>query len=96
MDQAAMIERTEAEQEALASAARESMRRQIVELLRMRDLLGSPELEACPRCGDCLIIVSQAATWVRDPKTRERVCAPCGTEQAILGLLFPDEIGGEG
>ncbi len=96
MDHAAMVERTEAEQEALASAARESMRRQIVELLRTRDLLGSPELEPCPRCGDTLILVAQAATWVRDTKTRDRICAPCGTEQAILGLLFPDEIGGEG
>ena len=91
-----MVERTQAEQEALAAAARESMRRQVLELLRTRNLLDSPDLEDCPRCGERLIIVAQAATWVRDTKTRERICAPCGTEQALLGLLFPDEIGGEG
>lgn len=98
MDPAAMMERTQAEQEALASAARESMRRQIIELLKSRDLLESPELEACPRCGERLIIISQAATWVRDRKARERICAACGTEQAVLDLMLPggDEIGGEG
>lgn len=98
MDPDVMTERSLEEQEALAAAARESMRRQVVEMLRQRNLLDSPELSSCPRCGDPIIILSQPATWVKDRTSGQRICAPCGTEMALLNLMQPggDEVGGEG
>jgi len=97
MDPATATSRSEEEREALAAAARESMRHQILDLLAKRELLDGDELEACPRCGERLIVVSQQATWVRNRDTRERICAPCGTELALLDLMGPShDIGGEG
>jgi uncharacterized protein with PIN domain len=97
MEPGVLIERSVEEQEAFAAAARESKRRQILDLLRSRGLLSSPELEACPRCGERLIIPSQQATWVKDRATKQKVCAPCGTEMALAQIMGGDhEIGGEG
>jgi DNA-directed RNA polymerase subunit RPC12/RpoP len=97
MDPATTTSRSHEEREALAGAARESMRRQTLDLLEKRHLLDSDELEACPRCGERLIVVSQQATWIRDRASRERICAPCGTELALLDLMGPShDIGGEG
>jgi hypothetical protein len=73
------------------------MRHQILDLLEKRGCLDSPELEACPRCGDRLIVISQQATWVKDRETGQRICAPCGTEKALLDLMgLSYELGGEG
>lgn len=95
--EATITSRTQEEQEALASAARESMRHQVLDLLSKRGCLDSPELLACPRCGERMILVSQQATWVKDRETGQRICAPCGTEKALLDLMAPAfELGGEG
>ena len=98
MEPATLISRSQDEQEALAAAARESTRKQIWELLVTRGLTDSPELTACPRCGDRIVIISQAATWVRDRKSKQAICAPCGTEIALMAIMQSggDEIGGEG
>jgi uncharacterized protein with PIN domain len=97
MDPATIVSRSQEEQEALASAARESMRRQILDLLATRGCLDSPDLQACPRCGERLILVAQQATWVKNRETGDRICAPCGTEKALLDLMAPAyELGGEG
>lgn len=97
MDPGTAISRTQEEQEALAGAAREAMRHQILELLDKRGLAGSADLIACSRCGERTISLAQAATWVKDRATKQRICAACGTEQALLDALTPShEIGGEG
>ena len=98
MEPATLISRSQEEQEALAAAARASTRKQIWDLLVSRGLTDSPDLQACPRCGDRIIIISQAATWVRDRKSKQPICAPCGTEIALMQIMQPggDEIGGEG
>ncbi|MCA1833645.1 MAG: hypothetical protein ABR548_13455 [Actinomycetota bacterium] len=97
MEPGVLIERSLEEQEAFALAARESMRRQIMELLKSRGLLGSSDLLICPRCGDRTIILSQQATWVKDKASKNRLCAPCGTEIAVASIMgTSDEIGGEG
>lgn len=78
-------------------AVRETFRKQVIDLLRDRGLDRSPDLQACPRCGDRIILLEQPATYGLDRRTRARICAACRAEQDYLQIAAPDaDIGGEG
>lgn len=78
-------------------AVRETFRKQVIDLLHERGLSGSPDLLACPRCGDKIILLEQRATYGLDRATRSRICAACRAEQDYLFIQAPDaDIGGEG
>lgn len=83
--------------ESFGRAAREAVRAQVRTELERRGLKDSPDLEACPRCGDRIIHRDVASTYVKDRALDSLICAPCGTEQSVLRMVLPDvlDIGGE-
>lgn len=82
---------------ALAGAAREAMRAQVLNGLERHGLLDSAGLEACPECGERIIHESLRLSYAKDRSLNARVCAPCGTERAVLDLTLPTciDLGGE-
>ena len=85
------------EEPRLAAAVRESVHRQIVEILERRGLTRSPDLIACPTCGDRVILLDIPSTYVFDRDEKTRICAACGAERDLVHLVRPDaDVGGEG
>lgn len=86
----------EEQRSTMASAVRETLRAQVIELLERRGLAGSPDLVECPRCGDRIILLDQPATFAIDKADRSRICAACGGEADFLAMIAPEaDIGGE-
>lgn len=83
--------------EALGRAARAGMRALVMEELRTRGLVDSPDLQECPVCGERTIHPQLAATFVKDRALDALICASCGTERSVLRMVLPDvlDVGGE-
>jgi len=84
------------EQRLLAGAVRESVRRQIVSLLRRRRLDPRAAIP-CPTCGERVIFLDQAQSFVFDRRAREYMCKACAAERDFTAMVRPQaDIGGEG
>ena len=80
----------------MSSAVRESVRRQILSLLRRRGIDPTTAI-ACPACGERVIHLEQPATFVFDRRSRDYLCRACGAERDFAHMTRPDaDIGGEG
>lgn len=84
------------EQRLLASAVRESVRRQVMALLRLRKI--DPEQAIpCPVCADRSIYLNQPRTFVFDRASRDYLCKACAAEREFARMVRPQaDIGGEG
>jgi DNA-directed RNA polymerase subunit RPC12/RpoP len=83
------------EQMALAGAVRAYVHQRIVEVLEHAGATNSPDLIACPSCGDRVILLDKPSTYVQ--RHADRVCAACGAERELIEMYRPDsDIGGEG
>jgi DNA-directed RNA polymerase subunit RPC12/RpoP len=80
----------------LAGAVRESVRRQIVSLLRRRGL-DPRQAIPCPTCGERVIFLDQTQSFVFDRRAREYLCKACAAERDFTAMVHPQaDIGGEG
>ena len=80
-----------------AGAVRETVHRQILDLLERRGLITRVDLIACPQCGDRVILLDQPGTFVFDRQHDERICAACGAARDFIKLVEPEaDFGGEG
>lgn len=84
------------EQRLLASAVRESVRRQVMSLLRLRNIDPGQAIP-CPSCGERSIHLRQPRTFVFDRRARDYLCKACAAERAFAAMVHPPaDIGGEG
>lgn len=84
------------EQRLLAAAVRESVRRQVMGLLRMRKLDPAAAIP-CPACGERSIHLDHPRTFVFDRSARDYLCKACSAERAFTAMVHPQaDIGGEG
>lgn len=80
----------------LSAAVRESVRRQVLSLLRLRKIDPS-EAIPCPHCGDRAIVLDQPRTFVFDRSDRDYLCKACAAEREFARMVHPQaDIGGEG
>lgn len=85
------------EQDTLARAVRETVRRSVLDLLRRRGPMATAELVECPGCGDRVIHLDSPPSFVFDRRRNERICKACGAERDFISMVRPDaDIGGEG
>lgn len=84
------------EQKLLADAVRESVRRQVVALLRRRGIDPRSAIP-CPSCSDRVILLDEPSSFVFDRRAREYLCKACAAERDFVAMVHPQaDIGGEG
>ena len=84
------------EQRLLAGAVRESVRRQILGLLRRRGI-DPRQAIPCPSCSERVIHLRQPSTFVFDRAARDYLCKACAAERDFVAMVRPvADIGGEG
>lgn len=87
---------TPEQEDHLAVAVRESVRRQVTAMLRQR---GIPldDAESCPVCGDRIIVLDEPPTFAFDLEEQRRICLACEAEREFIRMVRPPaDIGGEG
>ena len=85
--------------DAVADAVRDYMRSHVMDMLTKRGLADSPDLEACPRCGERTIHPDVPATFSIDRRDRQRICAACASVADVFKIMTPrfeTDVGGEG
>ena len=88
-----------ADEEQVSDAVRDYMRTHVLEALARKGLSDSPDLEACPRCGERTIHPDVAASFSVDRRDRQRICAACGAVGDVMKIMLPRfevDVGGEG
>lgn len=84
------------EQRLLSAAVRESVRRQVLAILRLRKI-DSRHAIPCPSCGERSILLKQPRTYVFDRTERDYLCKACAAEREFARMVHPQaDIGGEG
>jgi hypothetical protein len=84
------------EQQTLAKAVRESIRRSVLEMLERKGVVKA-DLVQCPECGERVIFLDQPATFSYDRGEDRNICAACGAERDFIMMHRPQtDIGGEG
>lgn len=84
------------EQRLLAGAVRESVRRQILALLRRRGI-DPRQAIPCPSCNEHVIHLRQPSTFIFDRAARDYLCKACAAERDFVRMVRPvADIGGEG
>ena len=87
---------TPEEEDKLAVAVRESVRRQVTAMLRRRGIR-LDDADACPSCGDRIIVLDEPPTFAFDLDEQQRICLACEAEREFIRMVRPPaDIGGEG